>query len=133
MLLLPLCIAAYGQSGHPAGEQPVQTSLQQAANCVVTEFVDDGSAPAGEPNNKMNDLMKSFLMVGLLPNDPGVLGDEYPEDDDENAARRTNRDRRRRDNQRRKNNRDRRQRNDDNRRTQNRYRRTNQRRVEETT
>lgn len=110
-----------------------QTSLQQAANVTVTDYVSGDKNK--EDKEKLDELLTAMMLAGLMPEEeeaePDGLGDPEAGDDDENATRRNNRDRRRRNDQRRKDNRSRRQRNDDNNRTRNNRTRRTQRRVED--
>jgi len=111
--------------------QPVQTSLQQAANVTVSAYTQSTQAQRDKQN--LDDLMAAMMLAGLLPDIPEEAADLEDPDatgNDQNANRRNQRDRRRRNDQRRRNNRNRQQRSDDNNRTRTRYNR-NQRRVED--
>lgn len=131
ILLQPLvcwCVLAQNksqQSGH------IQTSVEQAANVTISEYVQDDRAKRDQRN--LDELMQAMMLAGLLPDeteDPADLGDAEGDGSDQNANRRNQRDRRRRNEQRRRNNRNRNQRNDDSNRTRTRYNR-NQRRIED--
>ena len=124
------CLYVYAQNSSQLPAH-VQTSLEQAANVTVTEYVEDKQAERDKKN--MDELLGAMMMAGLLPEEteePADLGDPEAGDNDQNANRRTQRDRRRRTDQRRRSNRNQRQRQDDNNRTRSRYNR-NQRRTED--
>lgn len=131
IFLLPLLLASMllsAQSNTPAPNPPRQTSLQRAANVVVTEYVQDNKA--AKDKEAMDELLAAMMLAGMLPDeaeDPSELEDPEAGDNDQNANRRNQRDRRRRNDQRRRNNRNRQQRSNDTNRMRSRYNRTQKR------
>lgn len=133
IVFLFLCLPCIVMQAQIGGQQvqPMQTSLQQAANVTVSAYTHSSQAQRDKQN--IDDLMAAMMLAGMLPDNPeeaSDLGDPEATDNDENANRRNQRERRRRNDQRRRNNRNRQQRNDDNNRTRTRYDR-NKRRIED--